>query len=362
MQRLHFVFLMSLVLFSIFNVFSQNTRKYSNAFMTIGVGAKALGMGNSVAANVDDVTSVYWNPAGLTKQEDKIQIGFMHSAYMMSVANYDYLGLSAKVDEKTTIGAGMIRFGVDGIPNTINLFRNGQLDYNQITEFSAVDYGFLFSYAKRLKIEGLSIGGSAKIIHRKGGEFATAWGFGIDVGLQYKSKNDWNFAVMGRDITSTFNAWSFDLSEDEKLVFAQTGNEIPRNSLEITLPSFILGVNKKVNITNEITLLSEFNIDFTTDGRRNNLIQTNLISGEPRLGIEGGYDDIVFIRAGIGNTQQVLKADSEGDKSWVVQPNIGVGLKLKQFSLDYALSALGNNSIANYSNVFSIRFSINPKD
>ena len=329
--------------------------------MEIGVGAKALGMSNSVVASVDDVTSGYWNPAGLTQQEDKIQMSFMHSAYMMAVANYDYLGISAKINDKSAIGVSMVRFGVDGIPNTINLFRNGQLDYNQITEFSAVDYGFLFSYAQKTNIEGLSIGGNAKVVHRRGGDFAVAWGIGVDIGVQYKTPGDWIFAAMGRDITSTFNAWSYDLSDDDKAVFAQTGNEIPVNSLEITLPAITLGVCKKFDVTQEISLMPEFNLDITTDGRRNNLIQTNLISGEPRLGLEAGYDNIIFIRGGVGNAQQVLRNDEVDQRRWVVQPNIGVGLQLKQFSIDYALTSLGSGSIANYSNVFSIRFSINPK-
>ena len=38
--------------------------KYSNEFLSIGVGASALGMSNSVVAGVDDVSSGYWNPVG----------------------------------------------------------------------------------------------------------------------------------------------------------------------------------------------------------------------------------------------------------------------------------------------------------
>ena len=71
---------------------AQSTPKYSNEFLSIGVGARAFGMSNSVIASTDDVTAGYWNPSGLVKQEDKLQLAFMHSAYLGGISNYDYLG------------------------------------------------------------------------------------------------------------------------------------------------------------------------------------------------------------------------------------------------------------------------------
>ena len=56
--------------------FSQTTApKYSNEFLSIGVGAKNFGMGNSVISNVDDVTAGYYNPAGLLKIKKNMQAG-----------------------------------------------------------------------------------------------------------------------------------------------------------------------------------------------------------------------------------------------------------------------------------------------
>ncbi|MGB6036649.1 MAG: hypothetical protein WBG42_10315, partial [Cryomorphaceae bacterium] len=42
------------------------TRKYSNEFLNIGVGARSLAMSGAGIASVTDVTAGYWNPAGLT--------------------------------------------------------------------------------------------------------------------------------------------------------------------------------------------------------------------------------------------------------------------------------------------------------
>ena len=349
-----------LFIFCIVLTHAQSTPKYSNEFLSIGVGARAFGMSNAYIATTDDVTSAYWNPAGLAHQKDKIQVSFMHSAYLAGIANYDYIGLSAKVRENSAIAFSMVRFGVDGIPNTLDLIQNGQIDYNRVTEFSAVDYGFFLTYAQGTDIEGLSLGGSAKIIHRRAGEFSTAWGFGIDAGAQYKTSTDWMFAAMIRDATSTFNAWSFNFSDAEKDIFTITNNEIPVNSLEITLPKILLGVAKKFEFNDDYSLLAEFDLDLNTDGKRNTLIRTNFISADPHLGLEGSYNDIIFIRAGIGNFQQVQNIDFK--EEWTFQPNIGVGLNLGKLSIDYALSDIGDQSAALYSHVFSIRASINAQE
>jgi hypothetical protein len=345
-------------IFSADTVFAQSTPKYSNEFLSIGVGARAFGMSNSVVASTNDVTSGYWNPAGLTAQDDKLQVAFMHSAYLAGISNYDYLGLSTKVKENGALSFSMVRFGIDGIPNTLDLIRNGQINYDRVTSFSAVDYGFFVSYAQKALKDGLSFGGSAKIINRRAGEFTTAWGFGVDAGVKYETDNDWTFAAIGRDITTTFNAWNFNFTDAEKDVFTQTGNEIPVNSLELTLPKFILGAAKKVEFNDDFSLLTELNTDINTDGRRNTLIQTNAISIDPHLGIEASYKDIIYLRGGVGNIQQ--EKDLNYQQQWTFQPNIGVGLQLKNLTLDYALSDIGDQSAALYSHVFSIRAAINP--
>jgi hypothetical protein len=213
------IFLYSLMIMSTFAtslIFGQDDKvapKYSNEFLQIGVGADALGMSNAVVANTGSVNSGYWNPAGLIQLQPGWEISAMHSEYFAGIAKYDYVGIAKKIDRKSAFGISFIRFAVDDIPNTTQLIDNaGNIDYDRITTFTAADYALLFSYARRLKVEGLSFGGNFKVIHRKVGDFAKSWGFGIDGGLQYDGNNDWKFGLMVRDVTSTFNAWVFNLS------------------------------------------------------------------------------------------------------------------------------------------------------
>lgn len=333
-----------------------NAPKYSNEFLQIGVGAKALGLGNALVADVDDVTAGYWNPAGLTQVTNNLEFSLMHSEYFAGIAKYDYLGIAHSIDEKSTIGFSALRFGVDDIPNTTQLINNeGNIDYDRITLFTAADYAFLLSYARKSNIEGLDLGGTLKIVHRRAGDFARAWGFGIDAGAQYRTKNDWAFGAILRDATSTFNAWIFNLDAQMQEVFIETGNEIPENGLELTLPRLIIAARKKFEIGKKgIYAAPEINASITTDGRRNTLVKTGLLSIDPVMGVEFGYKDLVAIRGGVNNFQYFKNFD--GSEYLTFQPNVGLGVTLKGVTLDYAFTNIGNQSEALFSHVISLKF------
>lgn len=336
------------------SVFSQ--AKYSNEFLSIGIGARALGMSNSVLASGNDVTSGYWNPAGLCNIKGDMQVGLMHAEYFAGIAKFDYAAIAKPLDASSTLGFSMVRFGVDDIPNTTELIdADGNVDYDRITRFSAADYAFITSYSRKLNIEGLSVGANFKVIHRKIGDFGKSWGFGLDAGVRYVN-GDWHFAAMARDITTTFNAWSYDLTDEMIETFTATGNAIPSSSIELTLPKLLLGASRKFNFNDKFSLLTEVNLDLSFDGKRNVLISTNPVSIDPHLGIEAGYRDIVFLRAGLGNIQEVKETSTKNVTTF--QPNIGLGINIKRITIDYAMTDIGNVSDALYSHVFSLRFLI----
>lgn len=351
---------MLIVYVSFMNVTWAQAPKYSNEFLMLGVGARGLAMSNTQTAIVGDATAGYWNPGGLANLGSDYQVSLMHSEYFAGIAKYDYGAFAMRIDTSSVIGLSIIRFGVDNIMNTTDLIDNqGNIDYNRITTFSAADYGFLISYAKKSKIPGLQYGANVKIIYRQIGSFAHAWGFGIDVGAQYQLKK-WKFGVMVKDITSTFNAWSFDLNDKMKETFVATGNELPSNSLESTLPRLILGAGRGFKISNSFSLLAALDLDLTFDGKRNVLIRSNPISIDPHLGLEIGYKNIVFLRGGAGNIQD--EKDMSGKSMKTFQPNVGLGVKIKKMiTIDYALTNIGKSGIALNSNVFSLRVDLDKK-
>ncbi|MFC5282672.1 PorV/PorQ family protein [Pedobacter alpinus] len=343
-------------------VLKAQTRKYSNEFLQIGIGSRAFGMAGSVVASTNDVTSGYWNPAGLMNMKSQSQASLMHSEYFSGVAKYDYAGFSTFIADNTAvIAASLIRFGVDDIPDTSELIdADGNINYDRVKSFSAADYAFLFSYArsKRKKDEnGLSYGANVKVIHRKVGEYGKSWGFGIDIGAQYRL-NKFTFAAVGRDITTTFNAWSYNPDKFSS-IYTATGNDIPNNSTETTLPRIVLGLAYDTNINDKFGITAETNINLTTDGRRNVLVSANPVSVDPTIGIEANFKKLIFLRSGVGNIQKTT--DFNGTQQFVFQPNLGLGLKIKNFSIDYALTNIGNQSDGLYSNVFSVRLDFDKK-
>lgn len=332
--------------------YSQTVRKYSNEFMNIGVDAAAMGMSSAVVAHTNDVNSGYWNPAGLIGIEDG-QVAAMHASYFANIAQYDYAAYAKPIDDESAWGISMIRFGVDDILNTTQLIdASGNVDYNRISKFSTADYGFTFSYARKLKFSGLQYGVNSKIIRRVIGDFANSWGFGFDVGIQWK-QNDWNFGLMLRDITTTYNVWNINEEEYNKIKGAIVGQnqELPQ-STEITMPKAQFGVSKRFDLHNETSLLASgnLNMQFT---QTNDLINSNLVSVDPALGLEFNYTDLVFVRAGVGNFQNVTQIDNT--KKVGFQPNIGLGFRYKGIQIDYALTDLGDQSAALYSNIFSLK-------
>ena len=319
--------------------------------MNIGVDAASFGMANATTASSANVNSGYWNPAGLLAIEDN-QLSIMHASYFANIANYDYGAFAMPLDDRSAVAISLIRFGVDDILNTTQLIDDqGNIDYSRISLFSTADYGITFSYARALPLDGLNIGVNAKVIRRVIGDFASSWGFGLDLGIQF-NKNDWRFGAMVRDITTTFNAWAIDeekFSEIQGAVNDQN-QELP-DTMEITIPKLNLGVSRKFIFHYDYVLLTEIDLNFRF-AQTNDLVSNSFASFTPAVGLEFGYIDLVFVRAGVGNFQSITQLD--GTNSLGFQPNIGIGFKYKGIQVDYALTDLGDQSAALYSNIFSI--------
>jgi hypothetical protein len=342
-----------ILLFFCTSVFSQ-TAKYSNDFLSIGVGAKWMGMGSTGSASCIDVGAAYWNPAGLMGMENRYQIEALHASYYSGMASYNHIAFGYKPDSSSAMAFTLIRFGVDDIPNTTDLIDgDGNINYDRLKTFSVADYAFLFSYSRTSPIPNLWLGGNVKLIYRNIGKFASAWGFGLDASARYKL-NSWLFGATLRDATSTFNLWTFNANELEITVNDSTYNAAPKNNLEITLPRLILGASSTFQLNDNINLTSEVDLDFTFDGKRNTLISGNPASIDPHFGVEVGYKKLLFIRVGANNIQRNSGFSSKHDLTF--QPSLGLGIKFRSITLDYAMTNAGNQGYSRYSNIFSLRW------
>lgn len=333
--------------------------KYGNDFLSAGSGARALGMGSAHVGLADDVTSAYWNVAGLADIEEP-QVMYMHSERFSGIVGYDYGAAALPLKHaKGVISVSFFRQGVDNIANTLNAWdrerdqpRANVQDY--ITRFSAYDMAFFFSYALQ-RTGKLSFGTSAKIINHKLGPFAEAWGYSLDVGIRYKTKIA-DLGVSVRDITTMQKMWNVDKTAfgDYETQFDSLGATLPTGQNEYVLPSVAIGASRSMDVGNDLILTTAIDTDLYFENRRAFYISLGKMSIEPHVGGELSYKDIIALRAGM--TDFITDPVS----GFSVSPTLGMGLKVSQFVLDYGFASFaGTTSDLGFTHRISLRYDFN---
>lgn len=293
---------------------AQTTAKYAGEFLSIGAGARSLGMGGAHVALANDVTAVYWNPAGLA-QLNYPEISLMHAEQFAGIVKYNFGALALPHGKDASFGVGLIRLAVDDIPFT-RLPREDldlgepYVDENGVTrinrpfverEFSNAEYAFFLSYA-RAKSAYLSYGGSVKIV-QKGFDDTSAWGIGFDIGAQLRLRNGLRLGANLQDATTTILAWN-------------TGRK------ELIAPTLKIGATLPMSVGFlKGTLFPAVDADIRFEGRE----QAAQISGGPasmdiHAGFEYLYKESLALRAGTDT----------GNFS------AGAGLRLPKLEVDYA--------------------------
>jgi hypothetical protein len=307
---------------------AQKVAKYGADFLSGGVGGRALGMGGTHVGIVQDVSAVYWNPAGLAGLMYP-QISYMHAERFAGIVSFDYAGAAIPLSAQSTVGLTLIRSGVDDIPNTLNAWdaeRNQPKPNpeNFIERFSAADYAFLLSYARSLT-EELTIGVTGKIVRRTIGDFADAWGYSFDAGIQWIS-GPWMLGANLQDVSTMLQSWSINKSSLVQLADFQ--QEIPEGGTFLVLPVARLGGGYRA-MMGPSTVTLALDLDVAFDGQQAFVLNAGDVSFHPRLGAEYTFKEVVSLRAGIS---RVLVSDAIG---FDVTPTVGAGLRLNQISLDY---------------------------
>lgn len=288
--------------------------KYAGEFLSLGVGARALGMGGAFVALSNDVTSVYWNAAGLS-QINYPQISLMHAEQFGKIVQYNFGAFAVPYGTDASIGFGVVRLAVDDIPLTRLPRENIGLgdpyvDENGVTRinrpfvegtFSDSEYGFFLSYGRRAT-QKLSYGGSVKIV-RKGFHDAVAWGLGFDLSAQVRIGKQLLLGANFQDATTTILAWN-------------TGRK------EIIIPTLKLGAALPLKVKFlKGTLLPAVDADIRFEGRDESAqVSTGLSSVDFHAGLEYTYRNTLSLR--IGSDTGYFSA--------------GAGINLPKLQIDYA--------------------------
>ena len=148
------------------------------AFLKLGVGARAAGLGGAYTAVTSDATALYWNPARMTAMVGK-DATFIHTQWFQGVS-HEFIG-GVYSNGTSAFGLGFAIMAVDGIERRTNI-----PTAQPITTFSAYDVMLSGSYARQVT-ETVSVGITMKALTEKI-LFDSASGVAFDLGVQYATR------------------------------------------------------------------------------------------------------------------------------------------------------------------------------
>jgi len=143
-------------------------------FLEIGVGAAGIAMGDAFVASANDLSAMYWNPAGLALIETN-QALFMYQPWVVDVSTI-YVGFGLAFPRLGNIGVGVFGMSYGDIDVTTMEYQNGTGE-----QYTAYDYAFNLTYARSLA-QWFSFGAAAKFVNSKIWH-STASAFALDLGV-----------------------------------------------------------------------------------------------------------------------------------------------------------------------------------
>jgi len=148
----------------------------ASKFLSIDVGPRANGMGSAYVALANDVTAMYWNPAGISNMEN-FEMMFSNTKWIADVT-LNYAGAVVPLGDIGTIGVNATFLTMDQIERTTVENPDGTGEF-----VDAGNYAFGISYARNLT-DQFSIGFNGKYILEKLFH-SSATGFAVDVGVLF---------------------------------------------------------------------------------------------------------------------------------------------------------------------------------
>ena len=272
--------------FAQLNFNSDVSKKGTTAapFLSIGQSARAIGMGSAFVGVVNDVSSIYWNPAGLTKTQG-VNVTFDHTLWIADI-KYNYLAASYNLGDLGTIGFSYTGSDI------------GEMNVTTISKpegtgetFTSTQAAFSLAYAIQLT-ENFSIGFSPKFIYESIWRM-NASAFALDLGVQYVTPFD--DAILAMSI-SNFGS-SMQLLGNSNLVLhdldpVNSGNngDVPAY---LETNSWALPLTFRVGVAYNPVQTDIHRLTVAVDAMHpsDNYESIN-------LGTEYAYNDFVFIRGG----------------------------------------------------------------
>ena len=287
-------------------------------FLSIPVGARAVGMGGAFVAAANDASAMYWNPAGIARLPQSEAI-FTHSAWVADL-DFNYGGVVVPVSGLGTVGLSFTSLTMADMERTTEEQPEGTGEF-----FSAGSFAVGLSYARNLT-EWFSIGGNVKYINEHIWN-SSATGFAIDVGTLFTTP--FSGVKFGAGI-SNFGS-KLQIRGDDLLVLKDISPNHGNNSnvnANLGTDPFDLPLVLRIGLAYEPVVSDDRHLTFVVDA-----VHPNDNSESISVGTEfSGIGNIVSIRGGY---MALGQRDSEE------RYTIGGGVKVNadnelSFRFDYA--------------------------
>lgn len=320
-----------LILLMIFNIafaqtFKTNVSKRGTTaatFLSIGQSARAIAMGSAFVGVVNDVSSIYWNPAGLTKAQGG-QIMFDHTRWIAGT-EYNFLAVSYNIGDYGSVGVSFTGSNIGDMKVTTieEPWGTGEV-------FSATDMAISLAYALQLT-DRFSIGFNPKFVYQ-GIWKMSASAFAMDMGVQYVTPFD--DAILAMSI-SNFGTTMRLLGQSNLVLYdpdpftTGNNNKIPAY---LETKDWALPLTFRVGVAYSPIRSENHKITFAFDALHPSDDYESL-----NLGFEYDFQDFLFLRAGY---KSLFLDDSEESFAlgFGVKKNLigNVGIKV-----DYAYQDFG---------------------
>lgn len=304
-------------------------------FLKIGVGPRAIGMGGAFTAVADDINSLYWNPAGLSRMYSR-EAYFNHVDWITDVG-LDYAGFGMDISGVGTLGAFVSVLSMEDM-----LVRTLERPEGTGEYFSAGALMIGISYARNLT-EEFSIGINAKYINEYiWNESASAIAF--DVGTLYTIPFLNKFSL-GASI-SNFGP-KMQLEGRDILVITHTGSGDANiiNTL-LQLDKFELPLLFRFGVAVDVLQTPDYRLTAAVDA-----VHPNDNNEYVNAGFEYTWNDIFSVRGGYKSL-----FENEGEQGLT----LGFGLNYRiigsvKVKVDYAYQDFGRLKNVQYFSI-GVRF------